>query len=140
MRTFYSGPDAVVTDTHFVWRKPTVQIFAIDELTNVRLVRSGGVRPGLLILLGLALAGAAVATTFEFGPLSAVPPVVAMVIVAVVGIRGKDGNWEIRAIHRRREVRLFTSADPRIFNQVTRALRRSLERRAQRHTYGLAAG
>ena len=39
MRTYYRGPDAVITDTHFVWQSPTVRIFAIDDLRDVRLVR-----------------------------------------------------------------------------------------------------
>jgi hypothetical protein len=41
MRSYYRGPDAVVTDTHFVWQSPTVRIFAIDDLENARLVHAG---------------------------------------------------------------------------------------------------
>jgi hypothetical protein len=37
-------------------------------------------------------------------------------------------------------VTLYSCTDPRIFHQVARALRRSIERRSNRKAFGLAAG
>jgi hypothetical protein len=143
MRTYYRGPDAVVTDTHFVWQNPTVRIFAIDDLDDVRLVRNetGGI-PGVAIALGFGLSIVAVVAGLRFGVLAATPLVAALTVLLLAGARKRAGTaWEIRARYRAREVTVFTSGDPRIFNQVTRALRRTIERRAVRQqAYGLVAG
>jgi hypothetical protein len=142
MRTFYRGPDAVITDTHFVWQSSTVRIFAIDDLRDVRLVRvvAGG-PSGIAIVLGFGLSALAVVTGLKFGVLAAAPMIAAVVVLALAGLRGRSGHaWEIRARYRSQEVTLYTSRDPRIFNQVTRALRRTIERRPNRQAYGLVAG
>jgi hypothetical protein len=141
MRTYYRGPDAVVTDTHFVWRAPTVRIFAIADLDNVRLERStaGGLSaPG--IALGLGLAAVALFAGLRFGIVAALPPAAVIVILLVAAHRRRGRHaWEIRARYRTQEVTIYSSPDPRIFNQVTRALRRTIERR-RRQAYGLVAG
>jgi len=142
MRTYYRGPDAVITDTHFVWQSPTVRIFAIDDLRDVRLVRvvAGG-PSGVAVALGFGLSALAVVTGLKFGALAAAPLVAAVVLLVLAGLRGRSGHaWEIRARYRSQEVTLYTSEDPRIFNQVTRALRRTIERRPNRQAYGLVAG
>jgi hypothetical protein len=141
MRTFYRGPDAVVTDTHFVWQTPTVRIFAIADLDDVRLERtSSGGPSGVVVALGFGLFAVAVVTGLKFGVAAAVPLALAVIVLAVASLRhGRAHAWEIRARYRAQEVTLYTSPDPRVFNQVTRALRRSIERR-QRPAYGLAAG
>jgi hypothetical protein len=142
MRTYYRGPDAVVTDTHFVWQSPTVRIFAIDDLHDVRLVRivAGGTS-GVAVALGFGLSVVAVVAGLRFGVLAAAPLVAALAVLFLVGTRKRGGPaWEIRARYRTREVTVYTSPDPRIFNQVTRALRRTIERRGVRRAYGLAAG
>lgn len=142
MRTYYRGPDAVITDTHFVWQSPTVRIFAIDDLRDVRLVRVLAGGPSVVaVALGFGLSALAVVTGLRFGALAAAPLVAAVVVLVVAGLRGRGGHaWEIRARYRSQEVTLYTSGDPRIFNQVTRALRRTIERRPNRQTYGLVAG
>jgi hypothetical protein len=142
MRTYYRGPDAVVTDTHFVWQGPTVRIFAIDELDNVRLVRAmAGGRSRAAVALGLGLSVIAVMAGLRFGLLAASPLIAALVVLLLAGARKRGGPaWEIRARYRAKEVTVFTSDDPRIFNQVTRALRRTIERRSRRQAYGLVAG
>jgi hypothetical protein len=141
MRTYYRGPDAVVTDTHFVWRTPTVRIFAIADLEDVRLVRSvPGGPSGVAVALGFGLL-VALAAGVRFGMIAAIPLVVAVVVLAFAARRRGGGHaWEIRARYRAQEVTLYTSADRRIFNQVTRALRRTIERRAQRPAVRLVAG
>jgi hypothetical protein len=143
MRTYYRGPDAVITDTHFVWQSPTVQIFAIDDLDDVRLERTvAGGPSGVEFALGLGLLILTVVAGLRFGLMAAAPLAVALVAVAVVALRRHGGGhaWEIRARYRTQDVTVYTSRDPRIFNQVTRALRRTIERRALRRSYGLVAG
>jgi hypothetical protein len=140
MRTYYRGPDAVVTDTHFVWKDAVVRIFAIDDLADVRLERRApGGRSGLELVLVLALLATAVLAGWRFGLLVAAPPVVAAALVLIVLRRRGRPAWEIRARYRAREVTLYTSRDPRIFNQVTRALRRTIERRGVRRAHGLVS-
>ena len=141
MRTFYRGPDAVVTDTHFVRQTPTVRIFAIADLNDVRLERIVSRGPsGLALALGFGLFAVAVITGLKFGIAAVVPLVVVAIVVALAGLRRSRARaWEIRARYRAQEVTLYTSRDPRVFNQVTRALRRTIERR-QRTAYDLAAG
>ena len=142
MRTYYRGPDAVITDTHFVWQSPSVRIFAIDDLDDVHLERTtAGGSSGVEFALGLGLIVLAVAAGLKFGPFAAAPMIAAAAVVALFAMRRRGGHaWEIRARYRTQEVTIYTSPDPRIFNQVTRALRRTIERRSIRHSYGLAAG
>ena len=48
--------------------------------------------------------------------------------------------WQVHARYRGGETVIYASPDARVFNQVTRALRRSLEDdRQEPSTYGLAA-
>jgi len=142
MRTYYRGPDAVITDTHFVWQSPSVQIFAIDDLKDVRLERTVAAGPsGAEFSLWLGLFVLAIAAGLKFGVPAALPVVAVLVVVVLVALRRRSGHaWEIRARYRAEDVTVYTSLDPRIFNQVTRALRRTIERRSFRHSYGAAAG
>jgi len=141
MRTYYRGPDAIITDTHFVWQSPAVRIFAIADLDDVRLERTDARGPsGVMVALGFGLFAVAVVTGLKFGVAAATPLVLAVIVLALAGLRRRGGHaWEIRARYRAQEVTLYTSPDPRIFNQVTRALRRTIEQR-KRQAYGLAAG
>lgn len=138
MRTYYRGPDAVITDTHFVWQTPAVQIFAIDDLDDVRLERSINAGPsGVEFVAGIGLLALTVLGGLEFGPKAAAPLAVALVALSVFALRRRGRQaWEIRARYRAQEVVVYTSPDPRVFNQVTRALRRTMEQRA----YRLVAG
>ena len=58
MRTYYRGPDALVTDEHFVWRTATPRIFAVRELRNVGLVRDDVVdrRPDVAMVAAAGMA------------------------------------------------------------------------------------
>jgi hypothetical protein len=142
MRTYYRGPDAVITDTHFVWQSSPVRIFAIDDLDDVRLERRTAAGPsaaGLWVMLGLL--AVAIAAGLKYGVAAALPVVAVLVVVVLIALRRRSGQaWEIRARYRAEDITLYTSPDARIFNQVTRALRRTIERRALRHSYGLVAG
>jgi small-conductance mechanosensitive channel len=138
MRYYYRGPDAIITDTHFVWRGPTFRIFAIADLDDVRLERTVTRAPsGAILALAFGLFAVALATGVKFGMTAAIPLVLAVIALAVASLRPRGVHaWEIRARYRAQEVTVYTSPDPRIFNQVTRALSRRMEQRP-RAAYGV---
>jgi hypothetical protein len=127
-RTYYRGPDAVVTSEVFVWRTTPPQVFVIRELHRVGLVRGGGdrVQPYQAMVL-----------TMSMWPLVKAPVMVASAILVatvplvavVVYRRTRPRRWEIHAHYRGADVLMFASRDERIFNQVARALRRAMEDR-----------
>jgi hypothetical protein len=132
MRVYYDGPDALVTETHFVWRSNPPRTFAVAELRSVRLTR----RHVGLSGLGLVLACAGVAALIMVpgwllldataGRLTLIG--VALVAVTLVTIwRRTVRRWELRAGYHNREAILYSTPDLTRFNQVTRALRRSIE-------------
>jgi hypothetical protein len=84
MRTYYRGPDAVVTSTVFA----THRLYAIRDLRDVRIHH---VTNGLVLW------------------------------------RLRPQHYLLRATYRGATVTLYTSTDQRVFNQVTRALRRAIE-------------
>jgi Family of unknown function (DUF6232) len=131
-RTYYSGPDAVVTDRLFVWRTTPAKGFAVRELRNVGLVRgdTDRLRPytihvaaGVLVLLAATWTMLDTPAAYVLGFLA----------VAVPGgfaagtLRSRPRRWELRANYRGLEVVLYASSDVRVFNQVARALRRAVE-------------
>ena len=136
------GPTRSSPTRYFVRQYPTVRVFAIADLDDVRLVRSvAGGPSGLAVTLGFGLLGVAAVTWLKFGVSAATPLIVAAVVLAFVGMNRRGGHAsEIRARYRAREVTLYISGDSRTFNQVARALRRTIERSRQRQSYGLAAG
>ena len=144
MRTFYHGPDAIVTDTQFVWQHPEFKVFAIDGLSDVRLVRSapsGLGRAGVAVGLAVFAAGVAAAVIGGSRPLTFILPSIGLVVafVAAAARRRRGHGWVIQARYRGREVVVYTTSDSRVFNQVTRALRRAVEQSPGRHSYGLVA-
>src|SRR3954454_17264865 len=62
-RTYYRGPDAVVTERHFVWLTRPTREFAVRDLRNIGFERTerDGVRRYAAVLAGSALALAATA-------------------------------------------------------------------------------
>jgi hypothetical protein len=146
MRHYYRGPDAHVTDEYFVWLTPTPKVFPVRELRNIGLVqdRAPANRSGV------ALAGAAVILSFAaasfvvLGVVIGVTMTFLALIAGAVGFSARRGRsprqWQVRATHRGVEIIVYASADVRVFNQVTRALRRSIEDdRRYRSEFGLAA-
>jgi hypothetical protein len=147
MRTYYRGPDAVVTSEVFVRPGAPTKPFAIRDLRNVCITRrdASGYRPrpahaagGLLIIAAAAW------------PLWRASPVLALALVAlgmpalVAGAafwRLRPQQWELRATYRGQDVELYSSLDERVFNQVSRALRRAIEdgRPPSPHDYVAAA-
>jgi hypothetical protein len=129
-RTYYRGPDAVVTSELFVWRTTPARMFAIRDLRNVGIVRcdAGGGRPHTT-----HAAGASVALAVALWPMPNTPVLVAVVLavvlpgVAVAYWRLRPRLWELHATYRGTPVILYASPDARVFNQVSRALRRAME-------------
>jgi Family of unknown function (DUF6232) len=131
-RTYYRGPDAVVTDQFLVWRTTPTKGFVIRDLRNVGLVRSQNdrLRPytlhvagGALVLAGATWTALGTPTAYAFGVLAAALPATFM----VARMRMQPRQWELRATYRGTRVVLYTSPDARVFNQVARALRRAVE-------------
>jgi hypothetical protein len=130
-RLYYRGKDAVVTDRLFVWQTTPTKGFVIHELHNVGLVHTSTARLRLAIVpvAGFILVTQLAAWTTLTVPIAAVTSVVAAAVlllaIAVTGRRPR--RWELHATYRGKEVVLYANADPRIFNQVARALRRAVE-------------
>ena len=129
-RTYYRGPDAVVTDKLFVWRTTPTKGFVVRDLRNVQLIRSkDGLGP-----YAAPIAGGALVLAAAFWTMLGSPAVYALGALAVVGpagvaigIRMRPRRWELHATYRGARVVLYISSDGRVFNQVVRALRRSVE-------------
>ncbi|GID95439.1 DUF6232 family protein [Amorphoplanes digitatis] len=133
MRTYYRGPDAVVTTDIFVGNGAPRTKFAVRDLRNVCITHTDEehLRPSAA-RSAVGLLTIALATV----PLWLASPLLALTVIAL-GIpataaaamfwRLRPQRWELRATYRGTEVTLYTSADERVFNQVSRALRRAIE-------------
>jgi uncharacterized protein DUF6232 len=133
-RTYYRGHDAVVTDELFVWRTTPTKGFVVRELHNVGRVCSNGdrLRPYTAHVIGTALVLVAAALTLLEAPPGYALGVLAIAVpgvftAAAASRRMRPRRWELHATYRGYEVVLYASPDERVFNQVTRALRRSVE-------------
>ena len=132
MRIYYRGPDAMVTSEHFVHRTPmTTKAFLVRDLRNVGIGQADD--PGLPIPCA---AGAAVVVLGAAWALGAISVLYGIAVLGVAGfaataatmiIRGRPRAWILEAGYRGGTVRLYESVDARVFNQVSRALRRALE-------------
>ncbi|MGX6604309.1 DUF6232 family protein [Micromonosporaceae bacterium Da 78-11] len=144
MRIYYDGPDVLITESQFVWRAQPRRSFAIAHLRNVRLVRRDVKRSVRGPALVSALAATMVLTpgwmflTTPFGRIGLVATAVAIVTLATAR-RRTVRQWELRAAYLEREVTLYAAVEIRTFNQVTRALRRSVEDAAPPRTRHQAA-
>ncbi|GAB1644711.1 DUF6232 family protein [Krasilnikovia sp. MM14-A1259] len=142
-RTYYRGPDAVVTDEHFVWRTASPRVFEIRELQQVRMVRSRPTPRAFAVPVAggavlLAAAGwTALASSFPYalGLLTVVVPGALLVTFT----RTRPRTWQLEATYRGRDIVLYAQSDLRVFNQVSRGLRRAMEAARPPTTgYGLA--
>jgi hypothetical protein len=130
MRTYYRGPDAVVTSAVFAGRA-TAKPYAIRELRNVHLVRIEQtplsvthVTTGLLTIAAAAWPLWQASPPYALALLALGPPALA---AGAVLWRLRPHMWELRATYRGADVVLYRSPDERVFNQVARALRRAIE-------------
>lgn len=129
-RTYYRGPDAVVTSEVFVWRTAPAQIFAIRELRNVGIARCGADsgRPHTMHAAGGSVIAVAAWPTLDTPTLVAVGLLVVALPGAVAAYRRlRPRLWELHGTYRDATVILYASTDARVFNQVARALRRAME-------------
>ncbi|MFF5081604.1 DUF6232 family protein [Actinoplanes sp. NPDC000266] len=134
-RIYYRGPDAVVTSDHIVWLTEPVRTFPRRELRELGIVRGAPPPPsaGASVLAGVsvlvaivALAAAVYADSTPMWVTAAVVDVLAIGCVwAALGRRTR--TWEIHAKHHGAEVVVYASRDDRVFHQVQRAIRRSIE-------------
>ena len=130
MRIYYRGPDAVVTSTVFAGRAPA-PAYAIRDLRNVQISRMERFEPSAPhAAAGLLLIAAVAWPLWQASPLYALALVAlgmpALAAAAVV-LRLRPQTFQLRATYRGTAVELYSSADERVFNQVTRALRRAIE-------------
>lgn len=132
MRIYFDGPDALVTEQHFVWRTEPLRAFLVSELRNVRLVqRDVGSPRAILAVASVAAAALIVAPGWLLlhnmtGRLILVGAAVAAVTLATLRRRSVH-QWELRATYHAHDVTLYATLELRTFNQVTRALRRAVE-------------
>ena len=130
-RTYYRGPDALVTSELFVWRISPPKTFVIRELTNVGIARSdvGRDRPHTAQAAGSVVLAIAVWPVLETSAVT----VAVVLAVAIPGVvvatyrRMRPQCWELHATYRNGAVVLYANRDVRVFNQVSRALRRAME-------------
>jgi len=143
-RTYYRGHDAVVTVEHFVWLTAPTKTFAVPDLHNVGLaVSKAGTSRYATPVAGATLILAAATWTFFDHPAGYLLGVLGVAVpgmAVAVSSRVRPRRWELHATYQGHEVIIYSSPDERVFNQVSRALRRSMESaRSPTRRYGLAA-
>jgi hypothetical protein len=133
MRIYYRGPDALITDEHFIWKTKTPRAIAVRELRNIGLARGETTRglSATTIAIGTATIALAVAGWLMLGTglsYGLIAGALAGTTVTVTTWQKRNvRSWELRATLRGTPITLFSSLDERTFNQVTRALRRAVE-------------
>ncbi|HEY7274154.1 MAG TPA: DUF6232 family protein [Actinoplanes sp.] len=131
-RTYYRGPDAVVTDQLFVWLTQPTKGYVVRDLRSVGLVRAEGsrLRSYTLHVAGATLVLAAatwMALDSPAGYVLGAFTIATPSAFAVARLRMRPQRWELHATYRGTRVLLYASFDVRVFNQVVRALRRAVE-------------
>jgi hypothetical protein len=128
VRTYYRGRDAAVTDELFIWQAGATKAFVVAELRRVSMERRDNSRIGRVVgAVLLAVAGAGW-VELELPARWYVGIGALVVALAVAGWPPHTRQWTLTAEYRDEKlVTLYTSADPRVFHQVSRALRRAME-------------
>lgn len=146
MRTYYRGPDAFVTADNFVWLGTTPRIVPVRELRAIqRVEQTARARfADTLLVASAGLAALAGAAGLTAGALAGISLAVLAVSAAVVAVCSRQMSsariYRVVATVRGARTTVYESRDIRVFNQVTRALRRSLENSRRDHSdYRLAA-
>lgn len=132
MRTYYRGPDAVVTSDVFVWRTTPARVFAIRDLSEVVIARgdAGRYGPSSTHVAGGSLVLVAATWPMWNTPGLKVIGVLALALpgfVAAARWRLRPRCWELHATYRGVPTLIYLSVETRVFNQVSRGLRRSIE-------------
>jgi hypothetical protein len=130
MRTYYRGPDAVVTSTAFAGRA-TARPYAIRDLQNVRITRTEHTQPSAAhVAAGVLFLAAAAWPLWKASPLYALVLLALGLPALAAGVlvwRQRPQTYQLWATYRGADVLLYSSTHARVFNQVSRALRRALE-------------
>ena len=133
MRTYYRGPDALVTDERFVWHTETPRVFFVRDLHDVVVVRRtrSDRGPDVAMVFSAAIATLAVMSWLLVGVIVGAAVGFLAITVASVAVATRRHRpthfWQLRATYLGAEVVVFEAVEERVFNQVKRALRRSLE-------------
>lgn len=133
MRIYYRGPDAVVTDERFVWRAAAPRIFAVRELHHIGLVRADVAdrRSDVALVAAAGMVAGAAAAWVMVGPVLGAALGFVAAVTAVVAVTARRLRtvrmWQVRATYHGVVTMIYESPDARVFNQVTRALRRAIE-------------
>lgn len=128
MRTYYRGPDAAVTDELLIWQAGVTRSFVVAELHDLGLVRQQGTRLWHVVAGVLLAAGGGTWIQLGLPARWAVGLAALLVALAVALWPPRVRGWALHGRYRgAQSVELYSSTDLRVFNQVTRALRRSIE-------------
>ena len=132
MRLYYRGPDAMVTSDHFLRRTPTTtEAFLVRDLRNVCMTQGDGA--GLPLAYAAGGAVVLLAAAWSLGTIDLIYGIACLGVAgfaAAAGamvLRGRPRPWVLEGVYRGEPVRLYESMDVRVFNQVSRALRRAIE-------------
>jgi len=131
-RTYYQGPDAVVTAELFVWRGTPTKNFVVRDLRNVGRARGDVDRLRPYKIYSAAGGAVLIVGTWNTVGTPAVYALAAAVLAIPMALTvashwTRRPRWEVQATYHGRDVIIYSSPDERVFNQVTRALRRSME-------------
>lgn len=134
MRTYYRGHDALVTSEVFVWRTEPQRVFVVRELRDVSVVRSNkrtseGLVPAIIIGVSVLVLSVTTASIVKGAVAWVVSAFASLIALGYSwqAVRLRPRYWEIRAQYRGVDTVLYSNRDPRTFNQVARAFRRSIE-------------
>ncbi|MEV6345675.1 DUF6232 family protein [Actinoplanes sp. NPDC051851] len=138
VRTYYRGPDALVTGEQFIRVERPAVSFTIRELRDVRVVLAPEEvstyqhRVAALVIVPcvLVVAGAVWIGRVQVWAIAGV--LVMLLGYTMLRILRPRRRWEMRATYYGLEVLIYHSRDTQVFNQVKRGLRRALEDRSDR--------
>lgn len=132
MRTYYRGLDAVITDHEFIWTTHPGRAYSVGQLQNAGIIcesRTGA--PSTTLLAGALLGGAAIYAGLFLGPVGLATAaglvlLLALTVAALAGLRPHRIR-HLQAQYLGRTTLIYSSSDARVFNQVARALQRTIE-------------
>ena len=137
MRTYYRGPDAVITDHEFIWTTHPGRAYSVGQLHDAGIVCDS--RPGApmtILLTGGLLGGAAIYAAMFLGPvgLATAAGLILLLTLAVAALAGlrPHRTRHLQAQYLGRTTLIYSSSDTRVFNQVARALQRTIEDSSRR--------
>lgn len=129
-RTYYRGPDAIVTDRLFVRRSTPARSLVLRELRSLRVSRVRGPRSVPVVVVASCVAAGAVLAGALLDHVWALWVSAAIAVVALglswIVVR-RPATLTLRGLYQGAEMVIYTSTDQRIFNQICRAVRRAME-------------